>query len=327
MCAKGEDLLTFEKVLSYVLELAKCDLNYDVRDRACLLKKLLSFHLHSQGVDRERNYLPENKELSRLLAECLFVRQTKPILPESYNHRIYLPGSLSQIVLHAAPGYEPLPKPCSLVGDGLEINDSGELAANSGSSETDASDLLSGSSGDESTSRSHHTVTGSSRNGGGDETGSANEDDGNADPLVQISDVTNTHKIQNSASQSGSADFGELLSNRALESWLDEQPGVSTVNTSEPSSVHRSSARISIGDIRCQVKPKSYTLLDPVNGKGLKVDYSFSSEMSNVSPLLVCIDVSFKNCSEEPMSDITLVDEESSKDTDSADQALDMTER
>ncbi|KAF3433695.1 hypothetical protein FNV43_RR24798 [Rhamnella rubrinervis] len=326
LCAKGEDLLTFEKVLSYVLELAKCDLNYDVRDRACLLKKLLSFHLHSQDVDRERDYLPENKELSRLLAECLFLRQTKPISPEPYNHRIYLPGSLSQIVLHAAPGYEPLPKPCSLVGDGLETNDSGELATNSGSSETDDSDSLSGSIGDESPSHSQHTVTGSSGSGGSDEAGSASEDDGNTDPLIQISDVSNTHKRQNGASQSGSTDFGELLSNRALESWLDEQPGMSTVNTSEPSSVHRSSARISIGDIREQVKAKSYALLDPVNGNGLKVDYYFSSEMSNVSPLLVCIEVSFKNCSEEPMSGITLVDEESSKDSDSADQALDTTE-
>lgn len=325
MCAKGEDLQTFERVLTYVLELAKCDLNYDVRDRAYLLEKLLSFHLHSRGMDKETNHLPENKALSHFLAECLFVRQRKRISPEPYNHRIYLPGSLSQIVLHAAPGYEPLPRPCSLVADGQEINDSGELATNSGSSETDDSRSLSGS--DESASHSQHTDADSSGSVSNDDAGSASEDDGNADPLIQISDVSNINEVQNGASQSDSADFRELLSNRALESWLEEQPGVSTVNTSEPSSVHRSSARISIGDIKGQVKPKSYALLDPVTGNGLKVDYSFSSEMSNVSPLLVCIDASFKNCSGEPISDITIVDEESSKDRDSADQALDTTER
>ncbi|XP_024927490.1 AP3-complex subunit beta-A isoform X2 [Ziziphus jujuba] len=319
LCAKGEDLLEFQRVLSYVLELAKYDLNYDVRDRASFLKKLLSFHLDSQGVERERNYVPKNKDLSCVLIECIFGQKTKPTPPEPYNHRIYLPGSLSQIVLHAAPGYEPLPKPCSLT---CELSASGELATNSNSSVTDDLDTLSGSSDNESAScySSQHSIRGSSGNGSGDVTGSASEDEGNADPLIQISEVANTYKTQNSGSQSGAADFGELLSNRALESWLDEQPGLSSVNTSEPSIVHRSSARISIGDIRGQVKPKNYALLDPVNGNGLKVDYSFSSEISNISPLLVCIEVSFKNCSSEPMSDITLVDEESSKDLDSADQ-------
>lgn len=314
--------MTIERVLSYVLELAKCDFNYDVRDRASFLKKLLSFHLDSQGVEKERNYLLKNKDLSCVLAECIFGRQTKPMSPVPYNHRIYLPGSLSQIVLHAAPGYEPLPKPCSLTCDSRELNASGELATNRDSSVTDDLDTLSGSSDNESESRnsSHHTITGSSSNGSSDVTGSASEDDGNADPLIQISDVSNNYKMQNNASQTGSADFGELLSNRALESWLDEQPGLSSVNTSEPSLVNRSSARISIGDIRGQVKPKSYALLDPVNGNGLKVDYCFSSEISNISPLLVCIEVSFKNCSTEPMSNITLVDEESRKDLDSADQ-------
>ena len=81
-----------------------------------------------------------------------------------------------------------------------------------------------------------------------------------------------------------------------------------------------SSAIISIGDVGRRVKPKSYSLLDPANGNGLKVDYSFTSEISSISRLLVCIEVSFKNCSSETILEITLVDEESNRDLDSADR-------
>ncbi|PQQ06646.1 AP3-complex subunit beta-A-like isoform X2 [Prunus yedoensis var. nudiflora] len=232
--AKGNDLLTIKKVLIYVLEMAKCDLNYDIRDRAHFLRKILSTYLDSRdNEDSVSEFLDEENA-------------------SSYS--------------------------------------------------------------------SQHSDMDSSGSGGSEEAGSANEGDENSHPLIQFSDVGNANEKKNLASQSAS-DFGELLSNRALESWLDEQPGFSSTNTSEQIQVRRSSARISIGDIGGQVKPKSYALLDPVNGNGLKVDYSFSSEISSISPLFLCIEVSFKNCSKETVSDITLVDEESGKGMDSVDQA------
>ncbi|XP_062092663.1 AP3-complex subunit beta-A isoform X2 [Humulus lupulus] len=321
LCASGEDIMTFEKVLSYLLELAKCDLNYDVRDRACFLKKLLSSYVDHQGVDAEPGCLYKNRDLSCLLAKSLFAGQTKSALPQPNNHRIYLPGSLSQIVLHAAPGYEPLPKPCSLTIDVHETNESGNQATSDPSVTDDLS--VSGSLDEETASdySSQHSSTGSNGGRESDETGSASENGENTDPLIQFSDAGNAYKAQNHASQSGSADFEELMSKRDLESWLDEQPGLSNVNTNEPSPRNGSSARISIGDIRGKIKRKSYVLLDPVNGNGLKVDYSFSSETSSISTILVCIEVFFKNCSTEPMSSITLVDEESGNALDSADQA------
>ncbi|CAB4270800.1 unnamed protein product [Prunus armeniaca] len=241
---------------------------------------------------------------------------------EPIDHRFYLPGSLSQIVLHAAPGYEPLPKPCSLHCDGLRMNEFGEGVTNGDPYVTDNEDSESEFLDEENASSysSQHSDMDSSGSGGSEEAGSASEGDENSHPLIQFSDVGNANEKKNIASQSAS-DFGELLSNRALESWLDEQPGFSSTNTSEQSQVRRSSARISIGDIGGQVKPKSYALLDPVNGNGLKVDYSFSSEISSISPLFLCIEVSFKNCSKEIVSDITLVDEESGKGMDSVDQA------
>lgn len=309
-----------QKVLSYMLELAKCDLSYDVRDRAYFLNNLLSSYLDSQGLKQETNILSQNKDTPCVLAKYLFGGQTKSISLEPIDHRFYLPGSLSQIVLHAAPGYEPLPKPCTILSDDLKINEFGEGVINGDPYDTDDQDSVSESLDEEisaSYSSQHSNASGS---GGSGEDRSASEDDDNSNPLIQFSDVGNAHEMKNGALQSAS-DFGELLSNRALESWLDEQPGFSSSNNPEQSQVRRSSARISIGDIGGQVKPKSYSLLDPVNGNGLKVDYSFSPEISDISPLFICIEVSFKNCSNEIMSDINLVDEESGKGTDSGDHA------
>lgn len=335
LCAEGEDMWSFKRVLSYVLELAECDLNYDVRDRARFIKKILSCNLGSQGPEKEIYSLPQNKEPSRVLAEHIFVGRMKPVSPEPMNYRFYLPGSLSQIVLHAAPGYEPLPKPRSLLLDDFDLSnvDKGsntlERARNSESYDTDDPDSVSGSLDQESASdyNSEHSITGSSDSGGSDETGSVNEGDGNDDPLIQISDVGNACENQDGVSQSGSADFGELISKRGLESWLNDQPGLSNMNTSGQSQVCRSTARISIRDIGQRVKTKSYTLLDPANGNGLKVDFSFSSEVSTVSLHLVCVEVFFKNCSSDLMSDIFLEDEDSCKGSNSADQTLVATDR
>lgn len=101
---------------------------------------------------------------------------------------------------------------------------------------------------------------------------------------------------------------------------MDEPSKSSKGSETEQSQVRRSSARITIGDIGSRVKPKCYTLLDPANGNGLMVNYSFLSETSSISSHLVCLEVLFENCSLEPMFDIVLLDEDSSKSADSTDQ-------
>ncbi|GFY82172.1 protein affected trafficking 2 [Actinidia rufa] len=332
LCSKGEDMWTFRRILSYVLELAICDLSYDVRDRARVLKKLLSPLIVSHDLEVEAKGLPENKDLKIVVADLFFRGQSKPC-PEPINYRFYLPGSLSHIVLHAAPGYEPLPYPCSLSIDelGHDFNDVQGIEAlregptGSDSYGVDGSDTVSGSLDGENTSdySSEYSITGSGGSGG-EESGSVSESDDNADPLINFSDVSNACANQNGGSQDNNApsridDFEELMSKKSLDSWLDEHPSQSS---SELTHIQRSSARISLGHIGGRVKLKSHKLLDPVIGNGLSVDYTFSSEISSVSPLLVCVEVSFTNCSTEPMSKLLLVDEESSKGIDSAEAAL-----
>ncbi|XP_022942696.1 AP3-complex subunit beta-A-like [Cucurbita moschata] len=313
--AKGEDMLTFKVILGYILEVGKCDLNYDLRDRAVFIQKLLSSHL---DIEAPEESLSKPRDQSLELAERIFGGQLKAIQPEPINYRFYLPGSLSQIVFHAAPGYEPLPKPCTL---GEAASASGDGAAESGSYETDNAESSSGTFDEESASdyNSQHSSSGSSSR---DESyGAKNQQENDdADPLIELSDHENSHKMQNGASPSGSTELDELMSKNALESWLNEQPNVASLSTSEKPEDRRSFARISIGDLGKHVTRKSYPLLDPAKGNGLKVEYSFSSQTSSISPLHVCIEASFKNCSTEPMTEIMLAHEESGKVVDSKDE-------
>lgn len=336
--AKGGDFWEFRKILSYLLDLAKCDLNYDVRDRARLVKELLLTYMGSCNVE-ERKFQIENKDLPWVVSKFIFGGQVKAPPFEPFSARFYLPGSLSHIVLHAAPGYEPLPRPSSLnyedSGFGSNIKEfevSGDGAFKSESYETDDSGSVSGSLNEESGSDySSHDSVGSDVTGGSASSGLVDNVKSQPVPLIHLSDTGNPEKYQNGASgenyaHSVSNDFGELLSGKALESWLDESPS-SRPNVSESSCSSSSSARISIGDIGGRVKPKLYSLLDPANGNGLTVDYIFSSAASSISPLLVCLQVSFKNYSAELMSNIQLVEEESNKIQDSSDQAPAMPER
>ncbi|MBA0630375.1 hypothetical protein Godav_002484 [Gossypium davidsonii] len=193
------------------------------------------------------------------------------------------------MVLHTAPWYETLPKPCSLLLD--DIN------------EPQGTRIIMKEAADYSGTDDHGTSSDPS----------VNESNDNADLLLQISDIGNASENQNGVFHSSSGKLGELMSNRALESWLEEQPGSSNPGMLEQSQVRKSSARISIGDVGKQIKPKSYSLLEPANGNDLKVDYSFSSEISSISHLLVCIEVSFKNCSSETISGIKFVNVESNR--------------
>lgn len=330
---KELDVSELRITIRYVLELAKCDLNYDVRDRARVLKNFLS---HCGGLnDLARvNDQTESKDLKCVLAEYIFGGQSE-VSSEPFSYRFYLPGSLSQIVLHAAPGYEPLPEPHSLVVDWIDHPNqrahSLGVATNSDPNEVDGSDATSGSMDEENTSdySSNGSVSGSSHDGGSYDNSSTSNEDKDEGSLIHLSDSAPTSKnhIESSEgkSSSGLMDFGELMSNMALESWLNENPG-SSVNSSDQAHVQKSLVRISIKDIGRLVKPKSYKLLDPANGDGLGVDYRFSSEVSSVSPELVCLEVSFRNHSTEPMSNILLSEEEANQHLDPSDKHVSSSE-
>lgn len=295
-----------KRIVVYVFELGECDLSYDVRDRTRFLKKLLSCKLACQ--EPAEDSVASQANIAAHVVENVFGKKLKPFSPLALHNRFYLPGSLSQIVLHAAPGYEPLPKPGSFVFEERDqlsdFDRQGEAAADlNGSQESSETVDEDGSSNYDSESS-----VGSDFSSEGDERTMSNDANDPAAPLIQISET------------SDSADQEELRSRRALDLWLDDQPSTSNQTSSALNSNQNSYAKISIGDIGSRVKPKSYNLLDP--GNGLKVDYVFLSEVSTVSPLHVCVEVLFENRSAEPILEVNLEDEESMKAADSTEQTL-----
>lgn len=330
--ADGKDMRELRVTIEYMLELAKCDLNYDVRDRARVLMNFLSRSVGLYDLEDVKDQ-KELKDLTYVLAEYIFARQTK-VTSESFSYRFYLPGSLSQIVLHAAPGYEPLPEPHCLVDDETghssnHVQGTKTMGVSVTDSEPSDIDDISGSLNEEDTS--DYSSQGSDSGSQGSDSASNGEDDEESGAaLIHLSDgahVSRGHiggSLENSSS--GLTDFGELMSKKALESWLNENPG-SSENSSNLAHVQRSLARISIKEIGQLVRPKSYTLLDPANGNGLSVIYRFSSEVSKISPYLVCIQVSFTNNSTEPISNILLSEEESKQFPDSSAKSVSSSER
>ncbi|CAN0909512.1 AP3-complex subunit beta-A [Linum grandiflorum] len=311
---KEGDLETLSKLGRYVLELAESDMNYVVRGRGRFFRKLLSCHFGSEKLEDEASSSSGNEGMLNLLAEHMFREQTTQLSPVPINFRVYLPGSLSQIVLHAAPGYEPLPKPCTILPE--ELNQLSDADSGANVLDPDASGSLSESLDEESSSYdgSEHSNS-SSGNADTGNTGSSSEDEKIENPLIQISDENQTGLVP-----ATSADLGELMSSRDLDTWLDDQPDIPNSSTSEGTKVSRS-ARISIKDIGRRVTPKTYELLDPTNGNGLKVVYKFSSDISSVSPYLVTIQASFENCSSETISNIALKHEESTKSSDDSESS------
>lgn len=292
--ASKEDLATFKKIFYYVLDLAKCDLSYDIRDRARIIEQLHLFKFGSWG--------PSEEDMTSILENIPLAADAKQKLLPPTSYRFYLPGSLSQIVLHAAPGYEPLPKPCSLIHE--DPDQPSNIDNETSEDEFDDQDSVSGSSDEGSITQysSQHSVTSYSN-----ETEVANDEG----PLIHLSDGNGSMKTH-VESEAGTDDFGQVLSRVDLESWLGEQPDLSNkTETSGENRAQTTSARILIKDLTKRVKPKVYSLLNPANGNGLKVDYVFSSEISSISPLMVCVLVSFRNCTSDPLTKILLVDEES----------------
>ncbi|KAL9249746.1 AP3-complex subunit beta-A-like protein [Drosera capensis] len=296
--AKGEDHAVIRNVVAFILKLAKHDLNYDVRDRAQFLNKLLA------GVSESQDESSTSAcKKSPHVAERIFSRQRDPIHEEPANNRFYLPGSLSLIVLHAAPSYEPLPKPSSLpVADNGQLSDLGRGMGGSDDSETSPGSVNEHSS---SGYGSQQSISGSSFSDSIGENESLSDSDRDTDPLVQLSDDTIAYDRQDGNSSS---------INTLSAVWRSRMKHiVSSDQTSSEDDYSNRSLGISNAYISSLVKPKSYTLLDSVNGNGLKIEYSFTSQISDISPLLVCIDVCFQNCSSEAISEMILVVEESDK--------------
>ncbi|XBI69262.1 hypothetical protein VPH35_048351 [Triticum aestivum] len=308
-----ERLEEFKRIVTYVIQLAACDMNYDVRDRARFLSGLLPCCAN----ENDSSCRAQNVDVIKELADHIFGGKIPPASNSDSNYRIYLPGSLSQVVLHAAPGYAPLPKPQSMILIHKTVEPTRGIAD---SSEGTNSDAESGSSRDESGSvYDSESEAGSDSNDDGHNLHRQKEN--KEAPLIHMYDGNVDQAYAGQAVDENlasliSTDLTELMSKSALESWLDEAPAAPLVQDS----VQTSCARVSFTTRSFERKPKLHRLLDPSDSDGLSVLYAFSSEVSPKSRLLVCVDLFVENVTTEQLADITIKSEEASGSKGGMDQ-------
>jgi hypothetical protein len=360
-------------VMQHAINLGSQDLNNDIRDRARLLchlltsqsrprlrnvrnehhpdsaEQLLALESSTEPVQQEKlkepvesngntvSALSEDKAakvLAKLAHQILLVPKSPPVLPALAPDRsAFLPGSMSHIVHHKAPGYAELPDPCSIRAPDLHSQENlGEAAKvlrlSRGGAHRDrlASDY-SDSASDEG--QSDVSSTGSrnwSSDGYSDQEGGAAHESGvenrsmnnqhqgrrrlaqteeNLSPLISIDDEVPDRQENTSLGEINRGLEGlELNAATNLESWLGapdtEMADTSTMKVAEGSSY-----------LTLSLKPihpvfKRQTLLDFTNGEGLDVRYSFTRMPAVSSEGMVCVRLYLQNRSAEPMLGITV---------------------
>ncbi|XP_024383635.1 AP3-complex subunit beta-A isoform X1 [Physcomitrium patens] len=365
-------------VLEHTLNLSDLDTNNDIRDRARMLRRLvlpkshvisqsknreihldLAQQMQSLGVDNEATNVSNQEPktvlganghatfqlsradvLTKLAKQLLLVPKAPPVLPALAPDRSsFLPGTMSHIVNHNAPGYTSLPKPHSLdvVADGNTpgsardstlhkherslisgYTESGTEA--SGDSGGGDSDGYSDDSGpyDSGSEDSRNEESSSSQNILGKGTQIQGQGGTDLAPLISMDDESAGGELTKG---NGSLYYGlPVKSDRDLDSWLDSQDveakGYS--QTADPSSL-LGYASISLGPLNPVLS--KITLLDYTNGDGLDVKYTYVREPAICSQEMVCLRLYFFNRSGDPMLKISVKGMEEPASVDNADQA------
>lgn len=348
-------------VLEHTLNLGRQDLSNDIRDRARLLqqlvlsqarssllgkheeesssdmtKRLHSLGLHDPATDLATQTISENngafspestqdykEDVFRKLAkQILLVPKSPPVLPALAPDRSsFLPGTMSHIVNHHAPGYMPLPEPHSLEirtdESGINSDRDPKFSRGQGRSSSDYSE----SGSDEASTESR---VGSSGSFSDEERGVYDRSEGSLSNEDRRTTTQNPSMTSSQLQGHRATNFSPLISldeeftgrgNESheynisiktamdLDSWLDS-PSTETQNTAQAggTSSLQSYASLSLGPLNPVMT--RWTLLDFTNGNGLDVKYTFVRTSPEILESMVCIRLYFYNRSQELMTGI-----------------------
>jgi hypothetical protein len=340
---------TASLVLEHTLNLGDQDTNNDIRDRARLLRQLvlsqsqrspvdenresypdLAHRLQSLGVDDHATNSgaeeePQEKSgtnghvpfrlskadmLPKLAKQLLLVPKSPPLLPALAPDRSsFLPGTMSHIVNHNAPGYMALPEPHSLNVHADETTLSSARDTRGHNHDRTPNSAYTESGSESSTESRDGDSYGYSDEGGSEVSGS--EDSRSNDerssrqkipvkavqshrqgaatlaPLISMDDESAGGEDMLSTRANGSLDYGlPVKQGRDLDSWLDS-PGTEVQGSSlaDVSSSLVGYASLSLGPLNPILN--KLTLLDYTNGDGLDVKYSYSLTRHGMSAALL----------------------------------------
>lgn len=357
---------TASLVLEHTLNLGDQDPNNDIRDRARLLRQLvlpqslpdpsgekrshsdLAQRLQSLEVnDQAPDFLTQEKtretlgsnghapfqrsKAEKLAKQLLLVPKSPPLLPALAPDRSsFLPGTMSHIVNHNAPGYMTLPEPHSL--DGLADHNSRDSRPHAHDRMPNSDFTESGGSEESTEFRDSYSDEGGSEDSESEDSRSIDERDSRQkSPVSKATQQGATNlapliSMDEESPGNGSLDYNlGVKSNRDLDSWLDS-PDTVAQNSSQSaeSSNLLGYATLSLGPLN-PISNK-LMLLDFTNGDGLDVKYSFTRAPASRSQDMVSVRLHFLNRSAESMSKISVKAMEASATTGNSNQAGTSTE-
>lgn len=368
-------------VLEHTLNLGDQDTNNDIRDRARLLRQLVlsqslpyslgkkresipdlahrlqSLEVDDQAADSVTEEVPQETlgtnghvpfqlskagMLPKLAKQLLLVPKSPPLLPALAPDRSsFLPGTMSHIVNHNAPGYMALPEPHSLDvhADENAMSSARDTRAHN-HNRMPNSDFTESGVSEESTEFRDSYSDGGSEDSGSEDSGSedsrSNDERAarqkipvkaiqsqrqgatNLAPLISMDEESVGGEVMLSTRENGSLDYGlPVKSSRDLDSWLDSPDTViqGSSQSPEPSSL-LGYATLSLGPLNPILN--KLKLLDFTNGDGLDVKYSFTRAPAIRSQDMVCIRLYFFNRSGESLLGISVKLMEGSAPADNA---------
>uniref|UniRef100_A0A8C7S9Y4 AP-3 complex subunit beta n=1 Tax=Oncorhynchus mykiss TaxID=8022 RepID=A0A8C7S9Y4_ONCMY len=258
----------------YVLNLAKYDQNYDIRDRARFIRQLI---------------VPTDKSgaLSKYAKKLFLALKPAPVLESPFKDRDHFQlGSLSHLLNAKAGGYQVLPDWPEAAPDPSVRNVEVKESVQTYPLHPPASDTASGS---ESGSGSEESGSGSESEESNEDSESASEEDEEEEGKKK---KKNVEKIKarkpvpesESDSQPNTIASVQVFDTICKPAWLYMQ---FLLNPPLPVSVPQTI--VPSGNL------KTYELLHRITGEGLSVEYCFSRQPFSPDPHMVAVKIQFTN--------------------------------
>uniref|UniRef100_A0A8C1J9Q5 AP-3 complex subunit beta n=1 Tax=Cyprinus carpio TaxID=7962 RepID=A0A8C1J9Q5_CYPCA len=290
----------------YVLNLAKYDQNYDIRDRARFIRQLI---------------VPTDKSgaLSKYAKKLFLALKPAPVLQSTFKDRDHFQlGSLSHLLNAKAAGYQELPDWPESVPDpsvrNVEIPDWSKCTSRKDRKEkktekpfysdsegesgpTESADSDSGS-GSESASASDESGSGSESEESREETESEDEEEDEEKEKKRKKRLDKT-KAKKPAEESAESSDQLVLPNvscsapsfpQRAEQWHRGQK-----TRQEGSEESEKCLRIRERIRKQRIRGRMYELLHRITGEGLAVEYCFSRQPFSPDPNMVAVQIQFTN--------------------------------
>uniref|UniRef100_A0A672QGY0 AP-3 complex subunit beta n=1 Tax=Sinocyclocheilus grahami TaxID=75366 RepID=A0A672QGY0_SINGR len=250
----------------YVLNLAKYDQNYDIRDRARFIRQLI---------------VPTDKSgaLSKYAKKLFLALKPAPVLESPFKDRDHFQlGSLSHLLNAKAGGYQELPEWPESAPDpsvrNVEVKDSvcarrTVLTGPEGAGSVPVNMIL----------LAHLTESDS---GSGSESASASDESGSGSESEESGEETESEKEEEDEEK-------EKKRKKRLDKTKAKKPAE---ESAERCAIHTS---YQINTIAPSGSIKMYELLHRITGEGLAVEYCFSRQPFSPDPNMVAVQIQFTN--------------------------------